>query len=181
MPGPATMLALLKRMAAPACALLLLALAAAPAAAQTFDEAVARFAADSFADTEAAVAGVAASGHAMAAPVIRALQDGRLLFDAAARKVFIRERSGRLLDAASGNAVAGEPLAGLKPVRLNNRLRRAVEAALGGLTLMAPDPQRRLEAAQAVLKSREAGALPALEAAIAKETDARVKQALEQA
>jgi len=175
------MLALLKRMAAPACALLLLALAAAPAAAQTFDEAVARFAADSFADTEAAVAGVAASGHAMAAPVIRALQDGRLLFDAAARKVFIRERSGRLLDAASGNAVAGEPLAGLKPVRLNNRLRRAVEAALGGLTLMAPDPQRRLEAAQAVLKSREASALPALEAAIAKETDARVKQALEQA
>jgi urea transport system permease protein len=63
-------------------------------------------------------------------------------------------------------------------VRLNNRLRRIVEAALGGLTLMAPDPGKRLEAAQAVLKSKDANALPALDQAIAKETDARVKRAL---
>ena len=63
-------------------------------------------------------------------------------------------------------------------MRLNNRLRRIVEAALGGLTLMAPDPGKRLEAAQAVFKSKDANALPALDQAIAKETDARVKQAL---
>jgi urea transport system permease protein len=63
-------------------------------------------------------------------------------------------------------------------VRLNNRLRRIVEAALGGLTLMAPDPGKRLEAAQAVLRSKDANALPALDQAIAKETDARVKPAL---
>src|SRR5262249_56170507 len=63
-------------------------------------------------------------------------------------------------------------------VRLNNRVRRIVEAALGSLTLMAPDPARRLEAAQAVFKSRDANALPALDQSIAKETDARVKLAL---
>ena len=63
-------------------------------------------------------------------------------------------------------------------MRLNNRLRRIIQAALGGLTLLSPDPARRLEAAQAVFKSRDANALPALEQAIAKETDARVKRAL---
>src|SRR5262249_23991072 len=64
------------------------------------------------------------------------------------------------------------------PVRLNNRLRRIIEAVLGSLTLLAPDPARRLEAAQAVFRSREANALSALDQAIAKETDARVKQAM---
>ena len=40
-----------------------------------------------------------------------------------------------------------------------------IEAAIGGLTLLAPDPQKRLEAAQAVFKSRDEKALPALDAA----------------
>ncbi len=66
-------------------------------------------------------------------------------------------------------------------MRLNNRLRRTVEAALGGLTLMSADPAKRYEAAQAVFKSRESSALPTLEAALAKETDARVKRALNEA
>jgi urea transport system permease protein len=66
-------------------------------------------------------------------------------------------------------------------VRLNNRLRRIIEATLGALTLMAPDPMRRLEAAQAVLRSRDANALAALDQAIARETEPRVKQALLQA
>src|SRR5438046_4439193 len=46
---------------------------------------------------------------------------------------------------------------------------------------MAPDPGKRLEAAQAVLKSKDANALPALEQAIAGESDPRVKQALSEA
>ena len=66
-------------------------------------------------------------------------------------------------------------------MRLNNRLRRSVEAALGGLTLLAADPAKRYEAAQAVFKSRDASALPTLDAALAKETDSRVKRALNEA
>ena len=53
--------------------------------------------------------------------------------------------------------------ADLQPVRINNRLRRAIDAAIGGLTLLSPDPAKRLEAAQAVFKSRDAALLPALE------------------
>jgi urea transport system permease protein len=164
-------------------AILLLALGqlmvlALPAAAQSYDQALTRFAGDSFTDTEAAITGVTASGHPLAVKVIEALQDGRLLFNPDDKAVYVREASGSLIDAATGQAVADAGPAGLKTVRINNRLRRAIDAALGGLTLRAADPQQRFEAAQAVFKTRNASVLPALEGAIAAETDARVKRAL---
>src|SRR4029079_12468255 len=68
-----------------------------------------------------------------------------------------------------------------KPIRVNNRIRRAIEAAVGSLTLMNPDPVRRLEAARAVFRSRDAAALPALDQAIAGEQDPLVKQVLAEA
>jgi urea transport system permease protein len=156
----------------------LLAALTAGAQAGPYEDALSRFSADSFDETIEGINGVVTSGNALAAPVITALQDGRLLFSAESKRVFIRDRSDQLIDAATGEPIAGSPPADLAPVRLNNRLRRIVEAALGGLTLMAPDPGKRLEAAQAVLRSKDANALPALDQAIAKETDARVKQAL---
>jgi urea transport system permease protein len=156
----------------------LLAALTADAQAGPYEDALSRFSADSFDETIEGINGVVASGNALAAPVITALQDGRLLFSAESKRIFIRDRSDQLIDAATGEPIAGSPPADLAPVRLNNRLRRIVEAALGGLTLMAPDPGKRLEAAQAVLRSKDANALPALDQAIAKETDARVKQAL---
>jgi len=143
-----------------------------------YEDALSRFSADSFDQTIEGINEVVASGNALAAPVITALQEGRLLFSAESKRVFIREQPDRLIDAATGQPAAGAAPADLAPVRLNNRLRRTVEAALGGLTLMAPDPGKRLEAAQAVLRSKDANALPALDQAIAKETDARVKPAL---
>jgi len=156
----------------------LLASLTAGAQAGPYEDALSRFSADSFDETIEGINGVVTSGNALAAPVITALQEGRLLFSAESKRIFIRDRSDRLIDAATGEPIAGSPPADLTPVRLNNRLRRIVEAALGGLTLMAPDPGKRLEAAQAVLRSKDANALPALDQAIAKETDARVKQAL---
>ena len=156
----------------------LLASLTAGAQAGPYEDALSRFSADSFDETIEGINGVVTSGNALAAPVITALQEGRLLFSAESKRIFIRDRSDRLIDAATGEPIAGSPPADLTPVRLNNRLRRIVEAALGGLTLMAPDPGKRLEAAQAVLRSKDANALPALDQAIAKETDVRVKQAL---
>jgi len=155
-------------------------LAAAAANAQSFDEALTGFTADSFSDTENAIGAVARSGNARAADVIAALQDGRLLFDPDGKKVYIKEKDDRIAEAATGQAVAGAP-ANLRPVRLNNRLRRAVEAALGGLSLFAEDPGRRFDAAQAVFKSRDEAALPALESALAKEAEPWVKTALAEA
>jgi len=161
------------------CALGVLAALMTAARAGPYEDGLLRFTADSFDDTIEGINAVATSGNALAAAVIGALQEGRLLFSADSKRVFIREApSDRLIDAATGEPVSGSAPSDLAPVRLNNRLRRIVEAALGGLTLMAPDPGKRFEAAQAVLKSKDANALPALEQAIAKESDAQVKQAL---
>jgi len=162
------------------CALALACLVVArPALSQTLDEALPKFAADSFGDTEEGIAAVAASGSARAIAIIEALQAGELVFDPASKKIFIK-RGSQVLDAATGAAVASPP-ADLSTVRINNRLRRAIDAALGSLTLMAADPRQRLASAQAVFKSRDVAALPALEAALAKETDASVQRALMQA
>jgi urea transport system permease protein len=143
-----------------------------------YEDALQRFTADGFSDTIEGVNGVVASGNPLAATVVGALQEGRLLFSAESKRVFIKEGSDRLIDAATGQPIAGAPPADLSPVRLNNRLRGIVQAALGSLTLMAPDPGKRLDAARAVFKSKDANALAALDQAIAKETDARVKAAL---
>ncbi|WP_296520561.1 urea ABC transporter permease subunit UrtB [Rhodoplanes sp.] len=147
-----------------------------PTFADAFDDALANFFTNSYADTEVGVTALAAAGDFRAAPVLKALQDGKLAVDPSSRRVLI-EDGVAWRDAASGAAMSPAP-ADLKRVRLNNRLRRAVDAALGALTLRAPDPARRLEAAQAVFKSRDAGALAAVDAALAQETDARVKAAL---
>jgi urea transport system permease protein len=168
---PALMLALVLSLG-------MLAAGATPARAGPYEDALQRFTADGFSDTIEGVNGVVASGNPLAARVVGALQEGRLLFSAQDKRVFIREGSDRLIDAATGQPVAGAAPADLAPVRLNNRLRGIIQAAIGSLTLMAPDPGKRLDAARAVFKSKDANALAALDQAIAKETDARVKAAL---
>src|SRR5256885_8326205 len=145
--------------------------------AENYEAALAGFTKDSFNDTDSAISAVAASGNPLALQVIEALQDGRLSFSG--DKVFLKDKAGATLDAATGKpAVAPADAA---TVRLNNRLRRSVEAALGGLTLMSADPAKRYEAAQAVFKSRDANAFATLNAALAQETDARVNRALSEA
>jgi len=179
------MCACCERCAAVVLALILLLASALGASAQSsqqgFGEALEKFAADSYNDTDAAITGVAASGNPLAEPIIEALQDGRLLFSAGDKKIYMRDAKGAMLDASTGKPLTGAEPADLNPVRVNNRIRRSIEAALGGLTLISPDPGRRLEAARAVFKSRDANALAALDTAISKEAEPRVKRALEEA
>ena len=63
-------------------------------------------------------------------------------------------------------------------MRVNNALRRAIEGAMGSLTLANPDPEKRIAAAEDVFRTHDAKALPALQAQLAKESDARVAGAL---
>jgi urea transport system permease protein len=174
------MLGFMHRLITGVLALGLILAAVLPARAQSFDAALARFATDSYANTEAGIAAIAVSGRPMALRVVQALQDARLLYDPEQHTVFIKDESGRIISASTGEPAA-QPPANLRVVRINNRLRRAIEAALGSMTLLAPDPAARYEAAQAVFRSRDANALPALETAIGKETDPRIKRAFAQA
>jgi urea transport system permease protein len=155
----------------------LLSLGATAAFAQSYESALSGLANDNYNDTDSAVAAVAKTGHPLAVHVVEALQDGRLLFSAEQKKVFFRDKMGTVIDAATGNIAVGTP-SDLEPVRVNNRIRRAIDAALGALTILSPDPARRLDAARAVFKSRDENALPALDAAIQKETIPSVKTAL---
>jgi urea transport system permease protein len=149
--------------------------------AASLDEALAHFTADDFSETSAGIGAVALSGDPRAETIIRALQDGRLMFSAESKVVYVKDETGKLTNAATGESIAGDAPADLDNVRINNRLRGAIDAALGGLTLLAGDPGTRFEAAQAVFKSRAANALPTLETALAKEQDPRVKRALAEA
>ena len=72
---------LIHRARALCVALLLVAAAILPATAGPFEDTVARFASDSFSDTEAAVNALATSGHPQAFAIVDALKDGRLLAD----------------------------------------------------------------------------------------------------
>ena len=160
-------------------ALVLIAVAG-PALAGPFEDAVAKFTTDDFSDSEEAVDAIAASGNPLAFPIINALKDERLMFDAESKKVYIKQEDGKAIDAATGAPVDAIPDSA-SSVSLNNKLRRHIEAALGGLTLLSPDLNTRISAAKSVFKSHEEAALPAVESALAKEADRSAKAALEQA
>ena len=131
----------------------------------------------SFDEIRRGVEALAVSGDPRAGPVLDALQAGRLLVQPGGA-LFIREPGGALVAAETG---APAEATDARPVRVNNGVRRAVDAAMGALRLFDPEPGVRAEAAEAVFKSRDAAALPALDRAIAQEHDAGVRQTMQQA
>ncbi|OQW52588.1 urea ABC transporter permease subunit UrtB [Candidatus Raskinella chloraquaticus] len=155
-----------------------LAVAQAPGA-RDIETALDKLAADSFGDTEAAIALIARSGVAAGVAILEALGDRRLFFVAGDTAVFYKDAAGRSFNARSG--VATDIPASASSVRLNNRLRGQVQAALGSMTLLSPDPAQRLKAAETVVKSRDASALPTIDAALAQEKDDGIRRALEDA
>ena len=166
-----------------ACILLLLSLLVlegSPARAAGRAELMARFATENFNEIDAAVTALAASGDEAAQTVIAALADRRLFYNSADKSVIYKDEAGKSFAAATGAELAVLP-SGLKPVRINNKVRSSIEAALGSLTLLAPDPGKRRNAAEAVFKSRDPSALTAIEAALAKEQDPAVKRAMGEA
>jgi urea transport system permease protein len=148
-----------------------------PAHAASFEDDVALFAARSFADSEDAVARLQVSGNPLAYPIISALKDGRLYADDDSKKVFIKGTDGKVVDASNGQSVTALPDSA-SAVRLNNRLRRTIDAALGSLTLLSPDVSVRIQAAQSVFKSHEESSLAPLDAALKNETNDTARKAL---
>jgi urea transport system permease protein len=161
-------------------ALLLILATVLPALAGPFEDAIGKFADDDYASTEEAVGMIATSGNPLAFSIISALQDGRLMADPDTKKIYVTQPDGKIIDAATGAAVASIPDSAAA-VRINNHLRRDVEAALGGLTLSSPDKDKRIEAAQSVFKTHDEAMLPLIDNALKKETNKDAKQALSSA
>jgi urea transport system permease protein len=148
------------------------------ARADAVDDTLAKFLDDKFSQSEKAVGELAAEAPPQAAAILDALGDNRLLIDPADHLVAYKTAAGAILNAKTGAPVEGVDAAAFKKVRVNNALRSAIEGAMGSLTLANPDPEKRLAAAQDVFRTRDAKALPALQAQLAKESDPRVAAAL---
>src|SRR5260370_13617928 len=111
----------------------------------------------SFGDRETAVGALATSGDARAAPILEALAAGQLYVRQSDSLVLIGKPDGNqlaLTEAISGKSAGTGTEAALDRVLVNNRRRGIIEAAVGSLTLMSPDPAERRGAAEALCKRR---------------------------
>src|SRR5260370_9933849 len=138
----------------------------------------------SFGDRETAVGALATSGDARAAPILEALAAGQLYVRQSDSLVLIGKPDGNqlaLTEAISGKSAGTGTEDGLDRVRVNNRLRGIIEAAVGSLTLMSPDPAVRRGAAEALFKRRDASSLAALDQALAGQKDARINRSISEA
>jgi urea transport system permease protein len=126
------------------------------------------------AERQGAVSALAAAGDANAAVVLRALLEGRLY--AAPEGPVLIEEGGALKDALTG--APGERPDDLEKVTINNRLRAALDRALAALGLLAADPAARLQASRALQQAADPDLLPAVESALERERDSRVRDAL---
>jgi urea transport system permease protein len=160
--------------------LVLLILSPVPGRADDAEDGFAALASGNFDSIRQGVELLAFSGHPQAQAVLSALQAGRL-YVRADHALFVKTDDGGFLDATTGKPAPDVMASGVKQVRMNNPVRGEVEAALGSLRLLSADPAARLEAAEAVFHSHDPAALPALNKAIAKETDATIKRRMEQA
>ncbi len=154
------------------------------AIAQDFAAAVNALGAKSFADKEKAVHALAQTADPKVVPVLEALGRGDLFQRKSDSKVFIGKEAGsnvELTDPATGQPAGAEASGGFEKVRVNNALRRTLEATLGSLTLLNPDPGIRRSAADSMFRRPDPAALATLDGAIAKENDAGVKTLMQQA
>ncbi|ESX11186.1 urea ABC transporter permease subunit UrtB [Mesorhizobium sp. M0179] len=146
---------------------------------------VAKFATGTgFAATEAVVRELAATGDRLVERPLAALAEGNLYIRKADSAVFVGSEAAdsvTLLDPLSGEKAGDAPKADITKIKVNNTLRRVIRDALGTLTLRAKDPSVRIAAADTMFKTPDAANIEPLDAAIAAETDAKVKALFEQA
>lgn len=130
-------------------------------------------------DTDARLQAIAALGQQPgpgAAAVLQALGNDQL-YALPDGRVLIGDGKGQATDPATGAAL---PMpAEASGIGINNRLRRAIEAALAGSRLFSDNPQERLAAARRLQQTGDPARLPLLEKALAAEKDAAVRAALE--
>jgi urea transport system permease protein len=164
------------------CGLVLLLLSPAPARADDFASLVGELASDSFPDKQKAVIALGALGDPRAVPILQALTDGRLLKGADGRVVISVTTGARAMvrDAVNGDDISDVTPDTFHRIIVNNRLRGAIEGALGALTLFGTDPAARLAAAQDALRHPSAAEAALLENAISVEKDPEIRAAMQQ-
>jgi len=159
---------------------LLLFLAPISAVAAGIEELVAQLGTGDFDAKVEAVRALGALGDARSVGLLKALGDG-VLYTTADHKVVIAEARGntfKIFDPLDHAPLGEAPDSALDKIRVNNRIRGAIDEALASLTLFSPRAQDRLAAAQEALKHPPADDGVALARALQREKDPQVRQAL---
>jgi urea transport system permease protein len=156
-------------------------IAAAPAQAEDFAAIVAGLAGDSFAVKEKGVTALGKSGEVRAVAILQALGSDRLRKTTDGRVVIVDGVGvgAKVSDAATGQAVTDIAPDSLDRIIVNNRLRGAIEAALGALTLFSPDRGARFAAAQDALRHPSAQTALLLEKALTAEQDPEIRATMQ--
>ena len=147
----------------------------------TFATAVAGLASDNFPDKAAAVTAVAESRHANARAVLGAMLENNLYFRTADNKVFITdggESALALTDPLTAKAAGTGTPDDFQRITTNNSLRKALRSAVASFALACPDPRARLAAVKEMMRSLDAEGIAILRAALEKERDGDVQQAM---
>ena len=165
-----------------ALACLGLALSAAGVRAADVADVAAKLKTGSFKKKAGVVADLASLGDPRVIPLLEALQKGRLYYRKADGRLVVTEKAGkgyRLSDALTGELLGGAKRRAVRKIRINNRVRGAIKAALSQLDLFSADPDRRLAAARTALSHGSARMIGLLETALSAETDEALREAME--
>lgn len=154
------------------------------APADTVETLIQSLPAGSYAARAEKVAALAATGDTDLVPLLQALRKGELFQVKASKAIVVaiaNDGGLAISDPRTGASLGQIGKRDAKKVRVNNKLRRAIDAAIGQLTLMSTDPAIRLSAAQSIMKVADPNSLELLDSAIAAETDGRVASVLDEA
>jgi urea transport system permease protein len=152
-----------------------------PAGARSFEDAVGALNAESYDAKAQAVDQLAALRDERAIPILAAMADGRLFVRESDGILVIGHKEGRdygLTGALDGQDKGVASSSELDKVKVNNRVRGAIKAALGRLQLQDANPQRRLAAVDDMLRERSPEAAAMLRAALEAETEPQVRAAM---
>jgi urea transport system permease protein len=126
-------------------------------------------------DKLAAISALTAAGDADALKILQALRDGEV--QTAGQDQILLVKGDAATDLATGKIVSPLPES-RDDVVINNRVRKGLETAIAAFKLADPDRGVRLASAKQLQNGADESALPAIEAALAKETDGEIKDVL---
>ena len=124
-----------------------------------------------------AIGALSASGDPQALPLLQALLDGEM--QTAGEEQVLLVQGDKATDLLTGRTVSPLP-ANRDDVVVNNRVRRSLGTAIAAAKLFAPDRSARLAAARELQNTADENMLPAITTALAKESDAEIKELLSQ-
>ena len=135
-----------------------------------------------FAEREAAINALVATGDQRVPPILQSLADGDLYTRDSDAKVVVAAKAGSgfaLTDPVDGSDLGAVAKGDIEKIKVNNSLRGKLRTAIGAMTLLSEDRATRLAAAQSVLKNADPGMLDLLDQALAQESDPAIKAVMD--